>query len=247
MVQSKKKNSTLSKKNQNSQKNEKTNNIEKGFGMDEQANDTKKSIKANEKAVHKRAANGSDKSAYVSRGTLYFSIAFSIFFGIYLGTLLPSFMGNSQVVNSVVVEQEVSPEVIKEMLELEQRVLKNPKDTAAWISLGNIYFDTHKHEEAISAYEKSLELKPNNSDVLTDLGIMYRSVSNYEKALDSFAKANKVDPRHENSLFNSGVVLYFDLNKKEEGRSKWLELLKINPNAKAPDGSPVSELIKGNF
>lgn len=215
--------------------------------MAEKVKGTEKSVKARGTKNTENDANNIDMSGYVSRSTLYFSIGFALFIGVYFGTLLPSFMGNSQVVHNAVVEQEISPEVSKRMLELEQAVLKNPNDVASWISLGNIYFDIHKHEESIHAYEKSLALQPNNANVLTDLGTMYRSLSNSAKALESFAKASEVDPKHENSLFNSGVVLYFDLNKKEEGRAKWRELLKVNPNAKAPDGSTVLELIEGNF
>lgn len=216
----------------------------------EQATIVKKPVNADKsnRAAKKNAANADkvDKNS-VSRNTLYFSISFALIFGIYLGTLLPGFFGETQVVHNVQTQVEISPEVGKKILELEQIVLKNPNDTASWISLGNLYFDAHKHEESIIAYEKALELKPDNADVLTDLGIMYRSIEKYEKALASFAKANEVDPKHENSLFNSGVVLYFDLNKQEEGRDKWRALLKINPNSKAPDGKPIGELIKGNF
>jgi len=234
----------LDNSNQEANKNVVADNV----NTNEQAAIAKSPIKTDisKRDAQKNAAHKVDKNS-VSRNTLYFSIVFALIFGVYLGTLLPGFFGETQIVHNVQTQVEISPESGKKILELEQVVLKTPKNTAAWINLGNLYFDAHKHEESIHAYEKALELKPDNVNVLTDLGIMYRSIEKYEKALASFAKANEVDPKHENSLFNSGIVLYFDLNRQEEGRDKWRALLKVNPNSKAPDGKSIRELIKGNF
>lgn len=52
---------------------------------------------------------------------------------------------------------------------LEVEVARNPSNTAAWIQLGNVYFDTGNHARAIAAYEKALELSPANANVLTDI------------------------------------------------------------------------------
>ncbi len=130
------------------------------------------------------------------------------------------------------------------ILELEQAVLKNANDLAAWIQLGNIYFDTSKPREAIRAYEHALALKPDNADVLTDLGIMFRETGQYEKAVDSFKKAVNIKPGHQNAMFNTGVVLFFDLGRKDEARKAWRDLLAVNPNARAPDGQPVRDMLE---
>ncbi len=63
---------------------------------------------------------------------------------------------------------------------LEQEVLNRPENAEAWIQLGHIYYDMDKHDQAVAAYEKSLELNPNNTDMLTDLGTAYRRSSNQE-------------------------------------------------------------------
>ena len=63
--------------------------------------------------------------------------------------------------------------VASAILNLENEVSKNPKNAAAWTDLANLYYDTDKADKAIKAYTKSLELAPNNPDVLTDMGVMF--------------------------------------------------------------------------
>ena len=136
------------------------------------------------------------------------------------------------------------PELAQKIAELEKTLLADPKDAARWAALGNLYFDTGQAKQAISAYERSLTFAPGNPDVLTDLGIMYREAGAFEQAVDSFRKASAARPGHENALFNEGVVLYYDLHRKDEAVQAWQSLLKANPGARSPDGQPVSELIK---
>ena len=132
----------------------------------------------------------------------------------------------------------------RSILTLEQEVAANPTNVEAWTQLGHVYFDTNNPAKAIRAYEKSLELNPNDPNVLTDLGVMYRRNGQPEKALAVFDQAMSIAPNHEQSRFNKGVVLRYDLNDREGAIKAWEELLKINPNALAPNGMPVSEAIK---
>ena len=138
----------------------------------------------------------------------------------------------------------MSNEQARAILDLEQEVAVNPTNVNAWTQLGHVYFDTNNPPKAIRAYEKSLELNPNNPDVLTDLGVMYRRNGQPEKALAAFEQAMTVAPNHEQSRFNKGIVLRYDLNDREGAVKAWEELLKINPNAMAPNGIHVSEAIK---
>ena len=73
---------------------------------------------------------------------------------------------------------------------------------------------------------------------------MFREMKNYDKALEYFKKALEIEPRHEIALFNTGIVLYHDLNRREEGLAAWRKLVQINPRAKAPGGGLVSDLLK---
>lgn len=192
-----------------------------------------------------------NNTEFVRRSTMYFAVGIALVIGVYMGTLLPSVLRADQAVApqgaqaaNMPAAQQPSPDVSKQILQLEQALLKNPQDLDALIHLGNLYFDTHNHKGAIVAYEKALAIKPDNADVLTDLGVMYRDEKMYDKAVNAFQKAIQVNPKHQNALFNKGVVLFFDMDRKEEGRTAWRELLAINPNAKTPDGKSLRELIE---
>ena len=45
-------------------------------------------------------------------------------------------------------------------------------------------------------------------------------------------------------MFNEGVVLYYDLKRKNEALKAWQRLLAVNPAAHAPDGKAVADLIR---
>jgi cytochrome c-type biogenesis protein CcmH/NrfG len=127
---------------------------------------------------------------------------------------------------------------------LQETVAKDPKNGTAWIELGNLLFDAQKIDGAITAYEKALDLQPDNANVLTDLGVMYRKKGQSKEALALFNRAQAVNPKHEVSLFNAGVVLMHDLNQPQEAKAVWEKLVQLNPSAKTPGGESIKELIE---
>lgn len=142
-----------------------------------------------------------------------------------------------------------SPQATSEQKQLqainqyEKLTATDPQNAENWTQLGNLYFDSGLYGKAIEAYRKSLELAPGNPNVWTDLGIMYRRSSNPEAALKSFEEAIKADPRHEQSRYNKGVVLMHDLNDTAGAIAAWEDLLRVNPDAKAPNGQSVREMV----
>jgi cytochrome c-type biogenesis protein CcmH/NrfG len=168
--------------------------------------------------------------------------------GVFYSAMQSGPTGSVQTASAPPQQQQQQPgmsnEQAKTILQLEQEVAVNPTNVDAWTQLGHVYFDTNNAAKAIRAYEKSLELSPNNPNVLTDLGVMYRRNGQPDKALEAFDRAMTIDPSHEQSRFNKGIVLRYDLNDREGAVQAWEELIKINPNAQAPNGVPVSEAIK---
>ena len=127
---------------------------------------------------------------------------------------------------------------------LKAEVIKNQDNTAAWILLGQVYFDTDQYLKAIDAYKKALELDPRNVDVLTDLVIMYRRSGQPQNAIESFDQAVVIDPKHETARFNKGIVLMHDLKDQKGAIKAWEELLEINPLSMVGDNQSVDQLIK---
>ena len=61
--------------------------------------------------------------------------------------------------------QNMSSEQAKNILSLEQAVAADPTNVQAWTNLGHVYFDTNNPPKAIRAYEKSLELSPDDPNL----------------------------------------------------------------------------------
>ena len=205
----------------------------------------------------------------VRKSTFIMGVALALVLGLYVGSLVPSMLHGSaqqpmspqqaaapaaQAPASQAPDgarpapqanmPQMTPELSARIGELEKSLLDNPRDASRWISLGNLYFDTGQAQKAASAYERALSIAPDNALVLTDLGIMQRELGQFDKAVASFRKASALKPDLENAMFNEGVVLYYDLKRKDEAEIAWKRLLKVNPGARAPDGKPVSELIQ---
>ncbi|HWR14104.1 MAG TPA: DUF5107 domain-containing protein [Terriglobales bacterium] len=84
------------------------------------------------------------------------------------------------------------PARIEEMLLLESAVSSNPKDSKAHYYLGNLYYDKKRYEEAIGAWEASVERNASFSIPWRNLGIAYVNIRKdedlakvaYEKAFE---------------------------------------------------------------
>ncbi len=169
--------------------------------------------------------------------------------GVFAGTLLPGAFPPKAPATAQQAAQNaggaaVSAEHAAHIRQIEKQAAERPRDAAVWKHLGDAYFDADLPGRAITAYEKSLALAPGDADVLTDLGVMYRAEKNFDKALDCFRRAQALNAGHVNALFNEGVVLCFDLDRKDEARQVWLRLLTMKPDAKLPDGRPLTKLLE---
>jgi cytochrome c-type biogenesis protein CcmH/NrfG len=148
--------------------------------------------------------------------------------------------GKAQQSNAAIPAGAGSPtDYTQRIAQAEKVVAQDPKNLNAWISLGNDYFDTEQTQKSINAYNKALEIEPNNANILTDQGVMFRKVGWYDKALANFEKANKIDPNHLQSLFNAGIVYFVDLKQPEKATQYWDRYLKLDSN------SPTAMQIKG--
>jgi len=128
-----------------------------------------------------------------------------------------------------------SIEVASQIQTLKEIVKKDQKNLAAWVELGNLYFDANQPKEAIEAYSQYLAIKPDNPDVRTDMGIMFRSLGNFDRAVEEFKKAAQSDLKHANSRYNIGIVLLHDKEDIIGAIKAWGEYLKVEPQGEKAD------------
>ena len=199
-------------------------------------------------------------SGLMRRSTAFVGMSLALCLGLFAGSLLPSFFAppsrTGQTSSPPAIADALPPKPTEQRSsviprELEQKIRDtekalqdSPNAPALWVALGNAHFDAQNPAQAIHAYERALALAPDNPDVLTDLGIMYRESGKFDQALAAFRKAQAINPEHANAFFNEGVVLYYDLHRRDEAVNAWQKLLKFNPDARSPNGERVSSLIE---
>lgn len=134
--------------------------------------------------------------------------------------------------------------VVRMVAALEAQTRDNPEQPELWIQLGNLYFDTHAYQQAISAYQRALSLGYRNAGLLTDLGVMYRRSGQPLRAVDAFDQAIAVDDKHATARFNKGIVLMYDLKERERAIQVWRDLAELHPLFTAPNGQSLDEILR---
>jgi tetratricopeptide (TPR) repeat protein len=134
-----------------------------------------------------------------------------------------------------------SSQTDREMTMLKEIIAKDPGNVDAWIKLGNISMDSQRFQEAIHAYSEALKIDPGNVNVRVDMGTCYRNLGDPNKALEEYRKALQYNPNHPFAHKNLGIVLAFDLHRKEEAIKEFQTYLKLSPGAQ--DASQISQLV----
>ncbi|KRX20452.1 Bardet-Biedl syndrome 4 protein [Trichinella nelsoni] len=89
-----------------------------------------------------------------------------------------------------------------------KQVLSFAKHEDSLVLLGKILKEESSFEDAIQFYKKSIELSPENCDLLSTLGILYLKVENYRCAFDALGRALSFNPFHANAVFAAGAVMH---------------------------------------
>ncbi|MCX7831906.1 MAG: tetratricopeptide repeat protein [Actinobacteria bacterium] len=150
-------------------------------------------------------------------------LAFSFILGMVVFTVdafimqgsMPNQNTNKSKLSQEEVQFDTNVRMYKSMTEM------NTTDTTAWVGLGNSYYDwgiylirtkknsmeaLKKFAEAEKAYEKALELNPDNVNVMVDLAAIYFYQAKLQEARSLLDKALEKDPNNPAALFNAGLV-----------------------------------------
>ncbi len=193
---------------------------------------------ANEKEIERK---------YMIKSTAYVSIALAFVLGLFIGSTFLSSGANPAIQKQVLGSggsESFANQAQKHIEEEKARLTGNTTDAAGWAHLGNLYFDDSQYQNAVDAYQTSLSISPNNTNVMTDMGTMYRGLRQFDKALETYDKVLALDPNHRNARFNRGIVLIYDLNRKQDGINTWKILVQKYPDSKGPSGQPLSSFIE---
>lgn len=188
------------------------------------------------------------KEHYVKKTTCYLLVFMALLVGAFIGNTITMLFTAQKPVgvqqSAPVSQQQTPPADMTQLAELEKAAQADPTNAEAWIRLGHFCFDNNLSARAVTAYESALELKPMDVGVWSDLGVMYRRTDRFQDAIRAFKQAAALDSKHTVSRFNMGIVYLHDLNDKENALKAWKDVLAIDPDALAPNGKPVKDLVR---
>ena len=110
--------------------------------------------------------------------------------------------------------------------ETEPLATLSPKD---YYNQGNDLLASEKHEEALAAYDKAIELDPDYANAWDSRGVSLDNLEKYEKAISSYDKAIKLDPDYANAWYNRGNSLD-DLKRYEEAIASYDKAIELDPD-----------------
>jgi cytochrome c-type biogenesis protein CcmH/NrfG len=189
----------------------------------------------------------------------YLLAAFCLIVGVTLGYLFrgsaspvaAAASASSDVQNSSFHNQSQSPQITPEqqkaMVEKAAAPLlvslkENPDDFDSIVKVANLYYDGQQYPDAVTFYERAVNIQPQNADVITDLGTSFWYTGDADKAITEFQTALKYQPGRASTLFNLGIVRWQGKKDAKGAVQAWEELLRKNPNF--PEKEKLQEFIE---
>ena len=104
----------------------------------------------------------------------------------------------------------------------------NPKNSAAYFGLGEVYGELDQRAEAIASYEKSLENNKKLTEIYIPLGILYYQTGEIAKADDMLSKALVTNADSSETQFFLGLVRASQ-NKNDEALAAFAKAKALDP------------------
>lgn len=80
-------------------------------------------------------------------------------------------------------------------------------DANSWYKQGNDMMMQEKNEDAITAYDKAIELDPTHTSAWNNKGIALFRMKRYEDAIACYDKTIELNPNHANAWYNKAKAL----------------------------------------
>ncbi len=125
---------------------------------------------------------------------------------------------NYGVVSGIIREDELNDLKRTEQETLEM-LRQNPNNVQAHVNLGIVYQMQGKIEEAITAFEKSLQLQPKRFDIYMLLGPLYEHKDKYKEALRTYHRYEQIEPNLPATIYAALAGVHLHLNNVEEAKN----------------------------
>ena len=110
--------------------------------------------------------------------------------------------------------------------------LENPKRNILYIeahnNLANVLKELGEHQQAISYYEKAIQIQPNYADAHYNLGVVLQELGEHQQAISYYEKAIQIQPNYVKAHNNLGVILK-ELGEHQKAISYYEKAIQIDP------------------
>ena len=122
---------------------------------------------------------------------------------------------------------------------------RNPDAFMAWANLGDTFVQQGRHREAILAFRRGLQLRPDDAPLRNDLGCELVLIGQPQAAIPILQRALELRPGYAEVHNNLGNA-FSRLRRTEEAISHYEEALKLKPtHAEACDNLGCELIVKG--
>jgi tetratricopeptide (TPR) repeat protein len=131
-------------------------------------------------------------------------------------------------------KKRIPPELSKRLQSLEEKLedmtrLGFATDTKTAFLRGNYYYNQGKYNDALVAYNWSLELRPDDPTTLNNRGNTYFALKRYDEALADFNRSLELRPDEPVILYNRGTT-YPHLRRYDEALADLNRSLELRPD-----------------
>ena len=106
----------------------------------------------------------------------------------------------------------------------------DPKNVDALNKTALTYKAAHQFKEAITYFQKALEIDPKNVPIRDDMASCMYYTGDVDGALAELNKSLTYDPKHPGTLMNIGIIKWKGKNDVDGAVAAWEKLLQANPN-----------------
>ncbi|MGR3309402.1 MAG: tetratricopeptide repeat protein [Candidatus Brocadiales bacterium] len=101
-------------------------------------------------------------------------------------------------------------------------------DANEWIDKGDALLHSGKYEEAITCYDKAIEINPRFANTFYNRGLAYYGKGKYDRAILDYNKALEINPRFTEAYYNRGNT-YGKKGEYDHAILDYNKALEINP------------------
>jgi len=143
------------------------------------------------------------------------------FFCVVIGVLLSSFLCGCEAVHQSAgpalpprgdtafaraCDYEAQSEIFLAQAEYARAIALDPKDTRAYVNLGQTYEKMGLHDSAAAVWHAAIHVNPNDSRAFNLLGNHYTARRQYKKALACYERAVECDPENTDAHWNVAMA-----------------------------------------